>query len=103
MNYSEELKQLIKDNPTAEIKVFVNDSIDFDDYSCIEGEVYNVSINYLAIWNGEHWMNKDDYLECLIDELWEHYYEYDYEFVENKAKEALEKVKFKKFICIYVG
>ena len=103
MNYSEKLKQLIKENPTAEIKIFVDDLINFDEYSCVEGEVYDISVNDLALWNDERWVDKNCYFECLIDELWEHYYDYDYKFVENKAEEELKKVEFKKFICIHVG
>lgn len=102
---TKELRKLILDNPDLPLITFVSEDSNRGDYSYELAYVTSVTLDELAIWNDEQWMNKDDYEENLAYLLATDYaYKNltDYQF-DNLVKAQMKEVEFVKAIVIYIG
>lgn len=101
----QKLKDLIKENPTLPIKVFVADDAICGEFSREEGYISSVHIDKLALleegWQSI-WCNEEDYPDSLYDYL-TYEEELKGEELEAKFNEEMAKVKFEKFIVINIG
>ena len=101
----QKLKDLIKENPTLPIKVFVADDASSGEHNYEESYISKVEINEIALleerWNST-WYDREDYPDNLYDYL-KYVKKYEGEELEAKYKEEWEKVKFEKFIVVYIG
>ncbi|WP_338630708.1 hypothetical protein [Clostridium baratii] len=100
----QELRDLIKENPTLPFKIFVSDDANTGEYSWQESEINYVCVDELALFKdgiSSNWYDRDDYSERLYEHLINE--KYEGEELEAQYKSRMEKVEFKKFIVINIG
>ncbi|MDQ0150695.1 hypothetical protein ACFO6R_14825 [Eubacterium multiforme] len=101
----QELRDLIKENPTLPLKIFVADDANSGEFSREESYIDSVKIDEIALlenhWEST-WLDREDYPDELYDYL-KYVKEYEGEELEAKYKEEFAKVKFEKFIVINIG
>lgn len=101
----QQLKDLIKENPTLPLKFFVADDASCGDHSYEESYISKVEINEIALlekhWDST-WHDREDYPDNLYDYL-KYDKKYEGEELEAKYNEEMAKVKFEKFIVINIG
>lgn len=99
-----ELRNMILDNPTLPLLVFVNEDVNSGDYSWTQANV-KCEISDLALYNDELWVDYDDYEERLTNDLCdeEEYENMSDEEYEQMIKDKMDKVEFAKCIVMWVG
>lgn len=101
----QQLKDLIKENPTLPLKVFVGQDANSGEFNYEESYISSVKIDEIALleqrWEST-WYNKEDYPDNLYDYL-KYVKKYDGEELEAKYEKEMAKVKFEKFIVINIG
>lgn len=100
----QELRDLIKENPTLPLKIFVSDDANSGEYTNEESYISSVSIDELTLLEKRcvaKWLDREDYLNELIQDLEEVCQ--NKELIDLKIKEEMAKVKFEKFIVINIG
>ncbi len=99
-----ELRNMIIDNPTLPLLVFVNEDANGGDYSWTQASV-RCNIDELALYNDELWVDYDDYEERLTNDLCdeEEYINLSDEEYEQMIKDKMDKVEFTKCIVMWVG
>ncbi|MDQ0151164.1 hypothetical protein ACFO6R_13375 [Eubacterium multiforme] len=101
----QQLRDLIKENPTLPFKIFAADDVNSGEFRYEESYISSVKIDEIALleerWEAT-WYNKEDYPDELYDYL-KYTKEYKGEELEAKYKEEFAKVKFEKFIVINIG
>lgn len=101
----QQLKDLIKENPTLPLKFFVGEDANSGEFNYEESCIDSVKIDEIALleqrWEST-WHNKEDYPDKLYDYL-KYEKKYEGEELEAKYNEEMAKVKFEKFIVIKIG
>ncbi|MEG1310472.1 MAG: hypothetical protein RR942_06585 [Romboutsia sp.] len=101
----QQLRDLIKENPTLQFKIFAADDVNSGDFRYEESYISSVKIDEIALlekrWEAA-WYNKEDYPDELYDFL-KYSKNLEGEELENKYQEEFAKVKFEKFIVINIG
>ena len=100
----EKLQKLLLENPDCELRFFVSDSLEFD-YSCIETYISNITIDYLALYTEEQWLDSDDYEEALYNVMGDDFPndELGQKKLEEAVSKEMKKVNFEKIICVWLG
>ena len=78
---------------------------DFD-FGCQEMNISSISIRHLALFDNEQWMDKEEYGDALFES--DKYAKYPKteegdKLVRELVNKELEKVEFKKYVCVYLG
>ncbi|WWU66803.1 hypothetical protein QJR26_18745 (plasmid) [Clostridium baratii] len=101
----QELRDLIKENPTLPFKIFVSGDANTGDYGLEESEISSVYVEELAKIGAKEnfsWYDREEYSEALYEYL-KNEQEYEGEELEVQYKARMENVEFKKFIVINIG
>lgn len=93
------LLKLIAENPYHELKFFVQD--DIGDYYWNECDINMIKLEYMALYNDEEWLDKEDYEEKLYDDLANEYEDDDH--LKQAVENEMEKVEFKEYICVFLS
>ena len=97
--YRNTLLRLMLENQNCKLKFFVHD--DVYDYIWNECSISNISIKNMALYNGEKWLDEEDYEEELYYDLQDKYE--DDEQLKHAVDKEIEKVKFNMYICVFLS
>lgn len=100
-----ELRKLIIENPDLPLLFFVGDDAHIDDgYQYSMAYASDVEIQELTLYS-DVWMDKDDYVEKLADNLCddEEYKDMTDEEYNNMIDDMVARTEFVRAIVIYVG
>jgi hypothetical protein len=99
-----ELRKLILDNPDLPLVIFVDGDTNDGEYCYEQADVYNCSIQELALYK-DVWYERDDFKEALSDDLCdrEEYRDLSNEEYMKVIDDKVAEVEFVKAIVVYVG
>ena len=93
------LLRLIAENPDHELKFFIHD--DICEYTWTECGINSIRIENMALYNGEEWLDEEDYEERLYDVLADKYENDDH--LKDAVDKEMEKVEFTSYICVFLS
>lgn len=99
---TDELKQLILDNPELPLLVFASEDANRGEWGYEQASINNVRISELTV-HGDLWLDRDDLEEKLRDELCDDYPELSDEDFDSMIKDRVNNTEFVKCIVLYVG
>lgn len=100
-----ELRKLILENPDLPLLIFANEDANNGDYSYMQADVTSVSIQKLALYNDEQWLDEDEFEEEIADKMSmdDEYKNLSNEDFDKAVKEKINNTGFVKAIVITVG
>lgn len=105
LNDTTKLRNLIIENPDLPLLIFCGEDAWHDEYPYEQADVGRVGIKELTLYNDYWWLDKDDYVEELANNLFdeEEYKDISDEEYDQMISQKVSETEFVKAIVIYVG
>lgn len=99
---TDELKQLILDNPDLPLLVFAGEYANRGEWGYEQASINDVRISELTL-RSDLWLDRDDLEEKLSDELSDDYADLSDEEFDRVIDARVNSIEFIKCIVLYVG
>ena len=96
---NKKLLKLVAENPEVELKFFAQECM--GDYNWNECKIDDIRIENMALYNEEIWLDTDDYVEKLYDELSDEYEDDDH--LKQAVDKKMKQVEFNEYICVFLS
>lgn len=100
-----ELRKLILENPELPLLIFASEDANNGDYSYMQADVTSTSIQRLALYNDEQWLDEDEFEEEIADAMSmnDEYKNLSDEDFNKAVQEKINNTAFVKAIVVIVG